>query len=54
MRMEPSEDFMYKRMDRKDRALLAIPVCGIVAFVGVVLAASHYSVLIWLPIILLS
>ena len=54
MRMEPSEDFMYKRMDRKDWALLAMPVCGMVAFVGVVLAASHYSVLIWLPIILLS
>ena len=54
MRMEPSEDFMYKRMDRKDRALLAMPVCGIAAFVGAVLAASHYPVLIWLPIILLS
>lgn len=54
MRMEPSEDFMYKRMDRKDRALLAMPVCGMAAFVGVVLAASHYPVLIWLPIILLS
>ena len=54
MRMEPSEDFMYKRMDRKDRALLAMPVCGMAAFAGVVLAASNYPIFMWLPIILLS
>lgn len=34
MRLEPSAEFMYRRMDQKDRVQILIPVCGIFASLG--------------------
>ncbi|MFR5631452.1 MAG: hypothetical protein ACLUFH_00450 [Monoglobales bacterium] len=40
MRLEPSEEFMYRRMDRKDRLMFLIPVWGIGASAGLLFIAS--------------
>lgn len=39
MRLEPSEEFMYRRMDWKERLLLLFPLLGIGASVGLLLIA---------------
>ena len=40
MRLEPSEEMMYRRMDWKERLLLLFPLLGILASVGLLMAAS--------------
>lgn len=40
MRLEPSEEFMYRRMDLKDYLLMMIPVIGLVSSVGFFFLAS--------------
>lgn len=41
MRLEPSEEFMYKRMDKRDRLMFLIPVWGIGASAGLLFIASE-------------
>lgn len=45
MRLEPSEEFMYRRMDWKERLLLLFPLLGIVTSVGLLLIAGGRQVL---------
>ena len=45
MRLEPSEEFMYRRMDWKERLLLLFPLLGIGASVGLLLIAGGKQVL---------
>ena len=40
MRLEPSEEMMYRRMDWKERRLLLFPLLGILASVGLLLIGS--------------
>ena len=40
MRLEPSEEMMYRRMDWKERLLLLFPLLGILASVGLLLIGS--------------
>lgn len=40
MRLEPTEESMYRRMDLKDQMLMMIPVFGILASLGLFLLAS--------------
>ena len=42
MRLEPSEEMMYRRMDWKERLLLFFPLLGILASVGLLMAASEH------------
>ena len=42
MRLEPSEELMYRRMDWKERLLLLFPLLGILASVGLLLAVSEH------------
>lgn len=40
MRLEPSEEMMYRRMDWKERLLLLFPLLGILASVGLLMIGS--------------
>lgn len=40
MRLEPSEEMMYRRMDWKERLLLLFPLLGILASVGLLMMGS--------------
>ena len=40
MRLEPSEEMMYRRMDWKERLLLLFPLLGILASMGVLMIGS--------------
>ena len=40
MRLEPSEEMMYRRMDWKERLLLLFPLLGILVSVGVLMIGS--------------
>lgn len=51
MRLEPSDEPMYCRMDQKDRALFMIPVFGIAASMGLFFLAARYPVIVGLSII---
>ena len=43
MRLEPSEEMMYRRMDWKERLLLLFPLLGILASVGLLMiGAGHW------------
>lgn len=42
MRLEPSEEYMYRRMDWKDRLTVLIPVFGVAASTGLLLIASGF------------
>ena len=44
MRLEPSEEPMYRRMDQKERALFMIPISGIGASAGLFLIAARFPV----------
>lgn len=46
MRLEPSEEYMYRRMDWKDRLMILIPILGVVASVGLFLIAAGFGVMI--------
>lgn len=50
MRLEASEDDMYKRMDQRDRMMILIPVCGVVISLGMFLFAAGYLPLIGIGI----
>lgn len=52
MRVELAEEAMYKRMDRKDRAKILIPVSGGILFLGVVLLAEGVSSAVWAGMLL--
>ncbi len=41
MRLEPSEEMMYRRMDWKERLLLLFPLLGILVSVGVLMIGSE-------------
>lgn len=45
MRLEPLEEFMYRRMDWKERLLLLFPLLGIVVSFGLLLIAGGRQVL---------
>lgn len=45
MRLEPSEEFMYRRMDWKERLLLLFPLLGIGVSLGLLLIAGGRQVL---------
>ena len=40
MRLEPSEEMMYRRMDWKERRLLLFPLLGILVSVGVLMIGA--------------
>ena len=45
MRLEPSEEMMYRRMDWKERLLLLFPLLGILVSVGLLMiGAGHWRV----------
>ena len=46
MRLEPSEESMYRRMDLKDHFLILIPVMGLMASLGFFFMASPSKYLI--------
>ena len=46
LRLEPSEEYMYRRMDWKDRLTVLIPVLGVVASAGLFLIAAGVEVMI--------
>lgn len=50
MRLEPSDESMYRRMDQKDRALIIIPVFGIAASLGLFFLAARYPAAIGVSI----
>ncbi len=52
MRVEFSEEAMYRRMDQKDRMITMVPICGILGFFGVFLVAAGYEITICLPVIM--
>lgn len=54
MRMELSEAAMYRRMDKKDRWMVMMPLCGMIAFGGVALMAAGCPLLICLSLSMLS
>ena len=41
MRLEPSEEMMYRRMDWKERLLLLFPLLGILASVGMLMIGAE-------------
>lgn len=45
MRLEPSEEFMYRRMDWKERLLLLFPLLGIGVSLGLLLIADGRQIL---------
>lgn len=45
MRLEPSEEFMYRRMDQKDQMRIMIPVFGIMFSLGFLLLSSPATVM---------
>lgn len=51
MRIELAEEAMYRRMDQKDRMILLIPICGMIAFLGLILIAAGYEIKVCLPVI---
>ena len=54
MRLEPSEESMYRIMDQKDRALIMIPIFGIAASLGLFFLAARYPAIIGVSVIGLS
>ena len=54
MRLEPSDEPMYHRMDQRDRALIMIPVFGIAASLGLFFLAARFPAIIGGPFIVLG
>ncbi len=50
MRVELSEAAMYRRMDKKERCMVMMPLCGMVVFGGVILMAAGYPLLMCLAL----
>lgn len=54
MRIEPAEECMYRRMDKKDRLAFLIPLCGIPASSGLFLLAARYPAMLGIFMVAVS